>query len=544
MSRRDSGKRPSKAPAKRPTVGARAFNRRARTAERRPAHSRAGRSREPRWSIPAFPRLALPRLPTAAWVCALVALLNAACWSFITPPFQVPDEQDHFAYVQQLAETGHLPSQSPPSQSSSSLLYSPAETAALADLRYFQVRREPANQPISSVAQQRKLEHDLALPLPRRGSGYAGVASTEPPLYYALQTIPYALGSGGTILDQLQLMRLLSALIAGLTALFVFLFVCEALPGVPWAWTVGGLGVAVDPTLGFISGGVNPDTMLFAVSAALFWCLARGFRRGLTRRLAVATGVVIAIGLLTKLNFAGLVPGAVLALLLLTRRAARTEGAGAYRSLALALVIGASPGVLYALVNLLSGRPALGFASGVIDFLTSGRLLSELGYIWQFFLPRLPGMKSWFPGVFTTRQVWFDGLVGLYGWLDTQFPGWVYDIALIPAGIIALLCIRALVDARAELRKRIAEPIVYAAIAIGVMALVGASSYVAQQQGHGPYNKPRYLLPMLALFGAVLALAARRAGRRWGPVVGTLIVVLLIGHDLFSQLQTIARYYG
>jgi len=50
-------------------------------------------------------------------VCALVALLNAACWSFITPPFQVPDEQDHFAYVQQLAETGHLPSKSPPSQS-------------------------------------------------------------------------------------------------------------------------------------------------------------------------------------------------------------------------------------------------------------------------------------------------------------------------------------------------------------------------------------------------------------------------------------------
>ena len=49
-------------------------------------------------------------------------------------------------------------------------------------------------------------------------------------------------------------MRLLSALMAGVTALFTFLFVREALPGAPWAWTVGGLGAALAPLLGFISG--------------------------------------------------------------------------------------------------------------------------------------------------------------------------------------------------------------------------------------------------------------------------------------------------
>jgi hypothetical protein len=42
----------------------------------------------------------------------------------------------------------------------------------------------------------------------------------------------------------------------------------------------------------------------------------------------------------------------------------------------------------------------------------------------------------------------------------------------------------------------------------------------------------------------VLALAARGAGRRWGPAAGALILVLLFSHDLFSQLQVIARYYG
>jgi hypothetical protein len=49
---------------------------------------------------------------------------------------------------------------------------------------------------------------------------------------------------------------------------------------------------------------------------------------------------------------------------------------------------------------------------------------------------------------------------------------------------------------------------------------------------------------MLGLWGLVVALAARGAGRRWGPVVGTLLIVLLFAHDLFSQLQVIARYYG
>ena len=46
------------------------------------------------------------RLPTAAWVCFGVALLNAVAWGLITPLFQVPDEAGHVAYVQRIAETG------------------------------------------------------------------------------------------------------------------------------------------------------------------------------------------------------------------------------------------------------------------------------------------------------------------------------------------------------------------------------------------------------------------------------------------------------
>jgi hypothetical protein len=58
------------------------------------------------------------------------------------------------------------------------------------------------------------------------------------------------------------------------------------------------------------------------------------------------------------------------------------------------------------------------------------------------------------------------------------------------------------------------------------------------------FAEPRYLLPLLPLMGAWLVLSARGAGRRWGPAAGTLTVVLFLSHDVFSQLQVVAHYYG
>jgi 4-amino-4-deoxy-L-arabinose transferase-like glycosyltransferase len=480
----------------------------------------------------------LARVPRAAWICALIACLNAICWSIITPPFQVPDEPSHFAYVQQLAENGRLPT-------SGQSDYSEEELVALRDLDHLEVRWHPENHPVATQAQQQRLQHDLARPLRRAGPGGAGVAYSQPPLYYALQTIPYELASSGSLLDRLALMRLFSALLAGITALFAYLFVREALPGAPWAWAVGGLGVALTPLLGFMSGSVNPDAMLFAVSAAIFYLLARAFHRGMTSQLAIAIGVVTAIGLLTKVNFIGLTPGILIGLVVLAIRGARTSPRTAYRSLALALAIPVIPVLLYVVINLASNHAGLGVVSSAIHLTGGGSALSEANYIWQFYLPRLPGMSHYFPGVSMTREVWFAGAVGRYGWLDTSFPAWVDNLALIPAALLAILAVRALVTVRATLPGRLLELAVYAVMALGVIALIGADQYLSFLSREAEtYAEVRYLLPMLPLLAGALVLSARGAGRRWGPPVGALIVVLFLAHDLFSQLQVIARFYG
>jgi hypothetical protein len=264
----------------------------------------------------------------------------------------------------------------------------------------------------------------------------------------------------------------------------------------------------------------------------------------LTRRLAVAIGAILAAGCMTKLIFLGLLPGAVLALIVLAIREARVTGRAAYGSLALALLLAVAPIGLYLLDDALSGQSTVKFLSSGVAFSGARHhksVLGELAYTWQLYLPRLPGMTPALHGISGDR-IWFEQLVGKYGWLDTTFPAWVVKVALIPVTLLAALLIRALQVNRHALWRRRAEMASYALIAIGVMAIIGADDY--RGFAPGEYLQLRYLLPMLALGGAGLALAARAVGRRWGPLAGTLIVLLVLAHDLFSQLLAISRFYG
>jgi 4-amino-4-deoxy-L-arabinose transferase-like glycosyltransferase len=421
----------------------------------------------------------------------------------------------------------------------------PEARIAEKDLHLQQVRWSPQVHPVSTVSEQRKLESDLNGISQTRGTGAVGQSGSQPPLYYALEVVPYALGHIGSLLDALEMMRLMSALLGGVAAFFIFMFLREALPSSPWAWTAGGVSAALAPLLGMMSGAVNPDVMLVAVSAAAFFALARAFRRGFSQRAALLLGVVMAIGFLTKENFVGLVPGIAIGVLILTARTFRTEGRAALVRAALALGLGLSPVFLYLVVNLLSGDKGFGLASGVFDTLGKRSPTAELSYVWQLYLPRLPGMTGHlFPGL-TPTHIWFDRWVGLYGWLDTSFAPWVDELALIPAGLLLALCTSAAIAGRGGLRGRRGELLVYGLMGIGLMATIAIYSGTdVSSEGPAAYVQPRYLLPLLPLAALVIAMAARGLGRRMGPALGIVIVVLFLAHDIFSQLLVIARFYS
>ena len=485
-------------------------------------------------------RRLLCRVPRAAWLCALVALANGLAWSLIVPPFQVPDENAHYAYVQQVAERGTVPRQISPEGP-----LSPREDQMLAALLTFGVVGHRNNPAPDTQVQQRIIDRLARQNLSALGSGDALTATANPPLYYAMQAIPYRLTPGGKVLDKLEAMRCLSALIGALTVLLVFMFLRELLPDTRWAWPAGALVVAFQPMFAFMSGGVNNDDLLYLMSAGVLWAIARAFHRGLTPANGALIGGLLGVGLISKLTLLGFIPAVALALAMLARRAWATDRRAASRGIALAAGLSLGPIVVYLLINhFVWSRTAIPGGVGGTPAAT-GRTFSraeELSHIWQLFLPRL-----WMRPQFSYDplwETWFKGLVGRFGWVDYDFPGWVYQVARALGLIVCALAVAELVRRRDTLSRRLGELAVYALALGGLCVAIGVESYRSFVTNQGVFEQARYLLPLLCLYAAIVALAVRFGGRRWGPAIGATLVVLAIGHDLFAQAITISRYYA
>jgi 4-amino-4-deoxy-L-arabinose transferase-like glycosyltransferase len=481
----------------------------------------------------------------------LVAVLNAAAWSLVTPIFQAPDETAHVAYAQYVAERGRPPSGDPGLTAASQ-----EQRRLMRTLGFKQVEFRLDNRPLTTAADRKRIQRLAEWPNERRGEGGYNYATNNPPLYYALEAVVYRASPSSNLTDRIHLMRLFSALLAGLATIFVFLFCRQLLPGSPWAWTLGALAVALLPQFANVAGGLNNDNLLVAASAGCFYLLALGFRRGLDPRLGLALGGLAAIGFLAKINIAGLLPGFALGVGLIVRQAQGTERRTAIRGALAALAAFTLPVLAYMAANtalwdrgLLRGAaessapPVSNPAAPEAIPSPEPELLEGVSYVWQFYLPRLPFMDSLLPG-YPLADVWLEGFVGRFGLLEFGWPGWVYVLAGVVFIALGCLAGRELWLRRATVRDRAGELLAYAVSMLGLLAIVHWAGYDSRLQNEGGFEQARYLFPLLALYAAVIALAARGAGRRWGPAVGVLIVCLAIAHSLVAVLVALDRYYG
>jgi 4-amino-4-deoxy-L-arabinose transferase-like glycosyltransferase len=480
----------------------------------------------------------LRRPPRAAYWCALIGTLNALAWSVVTPPFQSPDENGHYAYVQQLVEHGSLPTQ-PATYNG----LSPAEDATLAALHSFQVQGRPHNPSLLLGLEEQRLAATERAHLSAAGTGNALNVAPNPPLYYLLEAVPFILSPSGTVLDRLELMRVLSAIFAGFTVFFAFMFLRELFPGTRWAWSFGAIAVALQPLFGFMSGTVNNDTLLYAFAAALFFAIARMFRRGLSEGSGLAIGGIVGFGLLTKFTLLGFTPAVAIAMLCGIRRAGSRRRRAAVRGTVFAAALGVLPTLLYVeLLHRVVASGGIGTPATAAPGVPTG-LKAEISHIWQLFLPRLPTMRTDFPLHSELWHEWFMGLIGRFGLLDTSFPFWVYLVAAPIAILLVLAALGDMVRERRRLWHHADELVVYVAMIVGLCVEIGIESYRSLAIGAGVFEQPRYLLPGLCIYAAIVALATRLPGRRWGLAVGGAIVMLALIHDVFSQLLMIGRYY-
>jgi 4-amino-4-deoxy-L-arabinose transferase-like glycosyltransferase len=495
-------------------------------------------------------RIAFRRLPRVVVAVFAIALLNGLAWSLLTPPFQVPDEPEHFAYVQHLALTGERAGKPDRPE------FSSEQAQAMSAMRSFSIIgrslvHPPATHSASDTANSLiKIAEDKA---PRDDGGGLSVATSGLPLYYAVETVPYRLFSWASLPARLEAMRVLSVLMFAISAALCALIAAELLPRRPWVPVVGGLAIGLSPYTASVASGVTPDVMLLLVSAAVILAVVRAFRRGLTMRRGITLGLLVGAGLLTKLAFFGFAPAAGLALLILIWRdrhaLMRTDGrwgllrvavssGGAALALPVAYVVyvAVSGGKLLPA----GGGGAPGLPAAQVDAFNLHEFLS---YTWQLYLPRLPSQIDQF-GFSAPYETWIKGFAGRFGWLDYQVPEWVVGIArdVVFAGL-ALIAIALVRGRRAVWRHRL-EIGVLAVFAAVIAYEIAKKGYDYHRQTGLIFEQARYLFPLAGLYAGAAVLALTAFGRRAAPVLAVLAVALFAVHDVVGVMSTLARYYG
>jgi Predicted membrane protein (DUF2142) len=429
-----------------------------------------------------------PRVPAPlAWLLCAVALV-AVAWVFVVPPWQVPDEDAHFAYVQTLAELERRPADDgrPILEGQKSSEQDLAERQA-GFLRSYQ-RLEANPEWMARVERAWR-----AAPEPsREDGGGANAAQNNLPTYYLWATPPYLAASGGDVLDRLYAMRLFSVPLLMLFAASAWLLTGEVLGRDRSAQLLAAAVAGLAPMATFVGAAVTPDALLLPVWGFWFWVAARTLRR-LRWPDALLLAALTVLAVCVKPASFALLPGlAWVGTAFLWRRGGRPPPSP--RAIAIGVGATLAAGVVVALA-VAAGTP---------------RQLG--GYLWQFYSPTDTGGFTQLPS-WPLRDVWLEGTSAAFGWLEVRFPWPVYALlALLLAALVVAVVPRLRLSALGV------------AFALPSLALVAGLHLTELDMllGEGKaFTQGRYLLPLLPLVALGVAAVVRRAALA-GAVLGGL----------------------
>lgn len=476
-----------------------------------------------------------------AWLAvALIALAHAWAWALVTPPFQSPDEPDHFAFVQYFAETGKAPG------AATGRVQSSEANQAIDAMRTFSSIETPDSRPPWLASQERAWEVRTERIATRRDDGGAPGESTRAhsPLYYGLLAPAY-LAAGASTFSELTAARMLSALFLAIVAACAFGIVREIVPSRPALAVAAGLLVAFEPMIGFISGALNNDSGVNAAAAAALYLTVRAMRRGLSPWLAAGIGAVLVVMPLMKFSGFALVPVVLIGLLVVAARELR-----ATRTLRPVpwLLLATTAAALFGAWSLASGAfdrttfTTPGGATPVADTIALERIPGYLAYIWQVFLPDLPWMDPRWNLSWPAFSIYVEGGFAAFGWQAVHFPPWVYrtitTVMLLAAGLGAA----ALVRRRADVRPVAFE---VGLLMLAPLALISAVHVSYYSEVPGPIGEQgRYAFPVAGALAAGALAWSFAFGRRMVAPAAALIVAAMMGLAMASQLLALTGFYA
>jgi hypothetical protein len=452
------------------------------------------------------------RVPVVVWVLVGLNAALLCVYALLFPPYTGFDEPQHVDMTLHVArgETwpwpapGTLPLSVPVANSSN-----PVYFGALS--------HQPYSEDAYPDRGDRKTIGQLATPKPP--PNYPNQMVQHPPAYYAVAAVVLKAWPG-PIEDMpydrvVGLLRLLS--IALLTPLPLLFWKGISLLAEPPIAVLGAVLSLAVPGLTRVGANVQNDDLLVLAVTALLVGLVRVVTRDLTRRTAVAVGLLTALALLTK-GFALVLPVPVAAAYLVHRRAGLRPGL-------LALVVGGVLGGPWYLMNLVrfgkvqpEGLGAQADAQFRAESATPGPH-TLTGYVHHV-------------GGLLNRRFW--GAIGipdkpflpvLLCWLLTAALGLLIAVALLRS------------------RRRARLVVLLSPVPLMLVIVVIGSLHWWRFNGGLPGVQGRYLYPGLLGLVAVACLGAQAllgARRNLAPLLGLAVAALL---QLWALVIVLHRYW-
>lgn len=408
------------------------------------------------------------------------AFFNALAWIIIVPVWQYPDEQAHFAQVQDTAEIGYVPP-----YNNTSLEISRAEQILDTERdnggnNRFTYHPEYKNSFSSTFFGPH--EQELRDMVPSARKTYVKIEATRnPPLYYLLGSFAYKFFAAQSIFERVYAVRILSLLLFLLNVAVAYKAAKLIFEKNQTLQIALPLFVAFTPMLVFASTGILPDPLTnLLFSTMLLLCLYI-IKSGPSLKNLVALIVITYLGFQTRQQFLITIPLVALAFLIYLVKT------GSYKKLAALVVAVTLIPLFFNLFPTVYNLPEIGLPNP---------LLLTTPEFWISF-------KWTLKNSYAQTLPWYWGV---YKWLSLTLPHPVYQIInrLIAVSMLGLLTHFFLAIRRKKILSQV--PVIYL-IVISIayfLAFAIADFFFQNRYGYSFGIQGRYFFPLAIAHLAIL----------------------------------------
>lgn len=459
--------------------------------------------------------------------------LNALAWITIIPVWQYPDEQAHFAQVQNIAQTGFVP------QTGFDTSYEIAlSEKILSTQRDGQGNNKFTYHPEYKLAFTNSTfgpNESLLTSLPResRTQMVKNESTHNPPAYYFLSSFFYKIVNNSDLITRVYAIRLFS----------LFLFTLNVLT----AYKIGKLlfeknhlltltltsFIAFNPMLIFSSTGILPDPLTNLLFSIVIYFSLKIIKEGLTTLSLLGVFASIVLGLLTRQQF---LIAVFIAIIPITLRLITQP-----RLLVKVLIF-----------SLISSVPIYisSFVFAPLSFLRAfsapeiGWPKINLIFTQEFYLYFLEFLKK----SFSQTLPWYWGV---YKWLSLTLPPLTYQIInrIILVSIFGLVIYYLKCFSTKKITSQVVLTTFLIFISVIYFVMFGIwDFFFSRQYGYSFGFQGRYFFPLITAHMAILIIGLweiiKFAFKKYSKfALSALVILVILFHD-FSLMYIASWYYN